>query len=136
MVTIYLAGPVSEGPNPYDWHEKIQSVASEIDWINPFTIHEYDDDELRDNTDDIIQRDLTAIRDADAVLLRRIDEYNLCGASMEAREAYTHDVPVVVWNDAETQIPLFLEGHADVVVGDMTSAIEEAKFAVSGSQSN
>ena len=131
MTTIYLAGPISQDDsNPYAWHETIQDHSPEIDWINPFLLHSHDEDEVWDHIDEIIKKDLQEIRDADAVLLRRIDEYNLCGASIEAREAYTHGIPIIVWNNAETDIPLFLRGHADEVYETMEGAIEAVKAAV------
>lgn len=125
--TVYLAGPITDdASNPYAWHEAIQDHAEDINWINPFKLHDYDRTDVRDHTDQIIRQDLAVVRTADAVLLRRIDAYNLCGASMEAREAHVHEVPVVVWNDAPTAVPLFLEGHAH----DIKSSIEEAVEAI------
>lgn len=127
MYTIYLAGPISDGSNPYEWHETIQQHSPDIDWINPFTLHDYDDNKVRENADKIIERDLEAVQQSDAVLLRRIANYNLAGASIEAREAFVHDIPVVIWNEADSEIPLFLAGHATTVTENLEDAIAAAK---------
>ena len=122
---VYLAGPISDGPNPYAWHERVEELAPEVDWINPFLIHDIPQDEVRDHTDEIIKTDLTAVRNADAVLLRRIPEYNLCGASIEAREAYINKIPVVVWNTSSSDIPLFLDGPCSVTCESLPDAVSE-----------
>lgn len=130
-MTIYLAGPIhQDGSHPYAWHNAIQDHSPEIDWINPFELNNHDRDEVWDHIDEIIEQDLEEVRNADAVLLRRIDEYNLCGASIEAREAHTHEIPVIIWNDAETEVPLFLRGHADEVYESMEEAVEAVKAVV------
>ncbi|WP_424005617.1 hypothetical protein ACOZ4I_20340 (plasmid) [Haloarcula salina] len=131
MATIYLAGPIQQDDaDPYAWHNAIQDHSPEIDWINPFELHTYNEDEVWDHIDEIIEQDLEEVGNADAVLLRRIDEYNLSGASIEAREAYTKGIPVIVWNDAETELPLFLRGHVDEVYESMEEAVEAVKAAV------
>ena len=126
MTQIYLSGPINSGDNPYDWHEQVQSAFPEIEWVNPFLLHNIPDDEVRTRVREIIDKDMSTIHDCDAMLLRRIDKYNLCGASMEAREAYLHDIPVIVWNQADSEIPLFLHGHAVETYPSM----EEAAKAV------
>lgn len=135
MLTIYLAGPISDGPNPHAWHEAVQEYDPAVNWINPFDLHGHGDSEVWDHIDEIIEKDLEEVRQADAVLLRRIDKYNLCGASMEAREAYVHGVPVIIWNDAQTQVPLFLGGHADSVFDTMEEAADAAIRAAKESTS-
>lgn len=128
--TVYLAGPISDGDNPYQWHEAVQNEESSIEWINPFTLHDFPREDAREHIGQIIQTDLEAIRSSDGVLLRRIEGRNLSGASIEAREAYVHDVPVVVWNVADTRVPLFLEGHVDRVHDSMQEAIADIKQTV------
>lgn len=131
MTQIYLSGPINSGDNPYDWHERVQSAYPETEWVNPFLLQDIPDDELRTRVREIIEKDMSTIHDCGAMLLRRIDKYNLCGASMEAREAYLHDVPVIVWNQADTEIPLFLHGHAEATYQSIEEAAEAAIRAAS-----
>lgn len=124
MAQVYLAGPINDGENPYQWHQDVAALAPEIDWCNPFTLNDYSLDEAKTHTAEIFAEDLQAVQDSAAVLVRRIDEYNLCGASMEAFAAYQQDIPVIVWNDADTSIPLFLEAVATDVYQNMSDAVE------------
>lgn len=124
---IYLAGPISDGDNPYAWHQRVKETAPDVDWVNPFTLHDFPADSVRNHTDEIIEKDLEAVRSSDAVLLRRIPDYNLCGASIEAREAYDHNIPVVVWNTAETEVPLFLAGHCTEICNSLEMAVSTVK---------
>lgn len=136
MPVIYLAGPLSDGDDPFDWHNSIRQSYPSVEWINPFELNEHgSEEEARAHIDEVIQKDLEAIKDADAVLVRRISDYNLCGASIEAREAYVNNIPVVVWNTAEDEIPIFLEGHADGVYQTREDAIEAVLRLVRESKS-
>lgn len=131
---VYLAGPVSDGENPYEWHERIQQTETNIDWVNPFTLHDFPTETPYDNAPEIIERDLEAVRSSDAILLRRISGYNLSGASIEAREAWVNDIPVIVWNDAESQVPLFLSGHSTAICESADEAIEKVKILSDGAR--
>lgn len=131
MTKIYLSGPINSGENPYDWHERVQSAFPDTEWVNPFLLHDIPREELRSRVKEIIEEDMAAIHECEAVLLRRIDKYNLCGASMEAREAYVHDIPVIVWNQADSEIPLFLHGHAKATYQNMEEAAHAAITAAS-----
>lgn len=125
MPVIYLAGPISDGENPFAWHEAIQSEHPEVNWVNPFELNDHESEhEARKHAETVIQEDLKAVRGADAMLLRRISGYNLSGASVEAHEAYSNGIPVVVWNEGEGPVPLFLEGIADEVCKKRQHAIE------------
>lgn len=131
MVQIYLSGPINEGENPHEWRDEIVQEWPEIDWINPFKLHNIPNDELRERVQEVIDIDLRKIKESDAVLLRRIHNYNLSGASIEAREAFINEVPVIVWNTEKTEIPLFLYGHVSEVYTDRDEAIEAAINAAS-----
>jgi hypothetical protein len=120
-----LAGPISDGPNPFEWHEKIQSTWPEITWINPFEQHGHSQVELDQHVEEIIARDLEMVEASDAILLRRLAHQNLAGASIEAYVATEHDVPVVIWNDAEESVPLFLEGHSQVVCDSLEESVNK-----------
>ncbi|QLG62002.1 TIR domain-containing protein [Halorarum salinum] len=121
--TVYLAGPISDGPNPFEWHEKIQSTWPEISWINPFEQHGHSQVKAREHVEEIIARDLEMVKASDAVLLRRIGHRNLAGASIEAYVATEHDIPVIIWNDTEESVPLFLEGHSRAVYESLEEAV-------------
>lgn len=114
---IYLAGPISDGDDPHEWHHEAQRIAS-TECINPFT--EFGDSAT---DSDIVAGDFEMVRGAQAVLCRRISGYNLVGASMETREAWNHGVPVIVWNDADNEPPLFLREHATGVYDELSDAV-------------
>lgn len=120
MKTIYLAGPVSDGDNPYAWHESIQAYETDIEWTNPFVIHDEDA-----TGDEIWAKDLAEVRASDGMLLRRMGGYEVCGAYIEAGVAGEYDVPIVVWNDAETEPSEALRWHADSIHETMESAVDE-----------
>lgn len=117
---VYLAGPLSDGDNPHAWHEAIQAAEPGVEWTNPFTIHDEDA-----TGSEIYAGDVEAVRSADAVLLRRIDHYEVCGAYIEAGIAGGAGVPTVVWNDADSEVPEFLRWHADAACGSMDEALAE-----------
>lgn len=118
--TVYLAGPLSDGENPHAWHEAVQAAEPDLEWINPFAIHGENP-----TGEEIYRGDVDAVVSSDALLLRRIDNYEVCGAYIEAGIAGAHGVPTVVWNDAESDVPEFLLWHADAVCQSMEQAIAE-----------
>jgi len=126
--TVYLAGPRSDGNNPFAWHEVVSSYDETVNWINPFLLNEYDSEsEAREHKEQVYATDLDAVRQSDVVLLRRIDGYNLCGASIEAGVAMEHvGIPVIVWNDADTECPLMLEALATEVHDDRRASVQAA----------
>jgi nucleoside 2-deoxyribosyltransferase len=122
-ISIYLAGPISDGPNPFAWHEQIEERWPDITWINPFKSHTYPRSEAHNHVQEIITEDLNLVRSSDAVLLRRVGGRNLAGASIECYEANRHGIPVVIWNDAESEVPLFLNGHSEEIMEDLSDAV-------------
>jgi hypothetical protein len=121
--TVYLAGPISTGPDPFAWHEDIQSRWPSLRWINPFTQHSHSHSDADKHITETVERDLELVREADAVLLRRVEGQNLVGASIEAREAFINEIPVIVWNTGTSEIPLFLKGHATAVCDSLDTAV-------------
>lgn len=124
-VQVYLAGPLSDGENEYVWHEMVEELDSSIEWINPFTIHAEGATEM-----EIYHGDCHAVRDSDAVLLRRMGDYEVCGAYIEAGIAGEHDIPVVVWNDADYDVSEFLRWHAHSVHENVEDAIDMVKDVI------
>lgn len=124
--TVYLAGPRSDGENPYEWHENVMAYDPTTEWINPFELNDFTSEvEAREHADEVYEQDVNAVALSEAVLLRRIDGYNLSGASIEgAIAAEKCDIPVVVWNDAETDVPLMLESLATEVHDNRVEAIQ------------
>jgi len=120
---MYLAGPRCEGQYPYAWHRWVADTTS-LSTINPFI----ETDASSVDADTVVEHDYLLVRSADVVLLRRIDSYNLCGASCEAEHARANGIPVIVWNDAETAVPLFLSGVATAVVDSRRGAVELAEY--------
>jgi len=124
--TVYLAGPKSGARDPYKWHKNVMAYDETVNWINPFELNDYTSEEAHENAAEVCGQDLDAVRNSDVVLLRRIDGYNLCGASIEAAVALENGIPVVVWNDTHTDVPLMLEGTATEVCEERTEAIQTA----------
>jgi len=124
--TVYLAGPKSGARDPYKWHKNVMAYDETVNWINPFELNDYTSEEAHENAAEICGQDLDAVRNSDVVLLRRIDGYNLCGASIEAAVALENGIPVVVWNDTHTDVPTMLEGTATEVCEERTEAIQSA----------
>jgi 3'-phosphoadenosine 5'-phosphosulfate sulfotransferase (PAPS reductase)/FAD synthetase len=124
--TVYLAGPTSNGENPYEWHESVIQYDETVNWINPFELNDYTAEQARNHKAEIFGQDCDAVRTSDVVFLRRISGYNLCGASIEAAVAMEHGVPVVVWNDAEDDVPLMLSALATEVHESQQAAIQSA----------
>jgi len=122
---VYLAGPISDGSDPFRWHKNIQSKWGNVNWINPFIHHSVPQSEARENIQNIISKDIELVLKSDAVLLRRIEKSNLAGASIEAYVAASHEIPVIIWNDASSQVPLFLEGHSEGVYQDLDEAVNK-----------
>lgn len=147
---VFLAGPAYfHRDDPFKWQKTIQFQRDDVEWINPFKLIEISNTELdvpeerliepeegppprpepieaRERRDEIIDRDLTEIRSSECVLMYRTHGQNLCGASMEVREAYVQNVPVVVWNDTDRNVPLFLEGHAEEICDSPEEAAKAA----------
>lgn len=120
---IYVAGPIEGYDRLYDYCVEYDDT---VRWINPFELNEYDSgSEAHEHAAEIYEKDLNAVRNSDGLVLRRIDGYNLCGASIEATVAANEcDIPVVVFNDADSDIPLMLDELATTVVDDPKDAVQ------------
>lgn len=123
--TVYIASPTCDSKNPFAFHDRVRQYEETVEWINPFELNDYDgDEEARQHSETVYSEDLEYVAQSDAVLLRRISGYNLVGASIEgavAREL--HDIPVVVYNDADDAVPLMLEALATEVYEDERKAV-------------
>jgi len=119
--SIYVAGQ-RDGHD--EFVEFCESYDSLVEWINPFDLNEYEtEDDAREHGSEVYGKDLDAVRNADAVVLRRVDDYNLCGGTIEATVAMESvGIPVVVYNEAETEVPLMLEALATEVVESQKKA--------------
>lgn len=120
---IYLAGPKECG----GFREYAKQYDRTTDWVDPFELNEYDSErEARDNAGDVYEKDMNEVIQSDALLLYRIDGYNLSGGSMEAVMAVERaGIPVIVYNDAETAVPTMIEAIASTVTSDKLTAIQE-----------
>lgn len=124
---IYIAGPrCTERDRCF--HEQVTQYDTTAEWVNPFDLNEYNsEDEARRNADEVYGTDLDAVRQSDVVLLRRVEGYNLSGASIEAAVGMEkYGTPVIVYNEADSEIPLMLEALATEVTDDMSEAVQLA----------
>lgn len=122
---IYVAGP----RNDYDsYYETVSQYDTTTEWVNPFAMNEYDSEtEAKNNADEVFQSDMLALSQCHGIVVRRISDYNLCGASMESVMAVMeYGIPVVVWNDGDDDVPLML----DAVASDVVETAEEAAQSV------
>jgi len=120
---VYLAGPLSDGRDPYAWIERAKEVGKRrggVEFVNPYTLC----DEVAPGSE-IYQADVEAVRSCDALLLRRIDHHEVCGAYIESGIAFENDIPTVVWNDADSDVPTFLKWHANVICESLLEAVSE-----------
>lgn len=117
--TVYLAGPRQENGHPYTWHDYVKLKDPSIDWINPFLIHDNDA-----TGKEIYRGDLDAIRDADAILLHRAQDTEICGAYIESGIAGIIGVPTVVHDEVASDPPEFLEWHADSIHSRARHAVD------------
>lgn len=100
---IYLTGAVSDWDDPFAWHDELaeDDEFDEHEFINPYTLNDFDlgDDEIYERPNEVVEPALQAVRDSDGMLVRWDDDAFLVGTAMEMKEAYEHDIPIVVWYD-------------------------------------
>lgn len=123
---IYFAGPKSKGANPSEWHETVMATDYAFEAINAVEIHDEDG-----TGQELYRRDLEATREADGVLLHRVDYHEICGAYIEAGYALGRDdTPTVVWNDSVHPALEFLQWHAEAVMRYPNGVVETLLDAV------
>jgi len=103
MSKIYLTGAVSDWDEPFAWHDELMESEkwSEHEFVNPYNLNPFDlgDDEIYDSPEKVVEPALEGVRDADGMLVYWDDDAFLVGTAMEMREAFEHDVPIVIWYD-------------------------------------
>lgn len=100
MKEIYLTGSVTNWDDPFKWHRKIEQDFSDHAFVNPYKLNDFEigDDEVYDRPHEVVEPALEKIAEVDGMLVRWEDDADLVGTCMEVREAYRHDIPVVVWH--------------------------------------
>lgn len=122
--TVYLAGPYED--------DGFRSYASNYDqtvsWVDPFELNDFATEKAaREHAGSVYQQDMNALTQSDVCLLRRIDGYNLCGASMEAVIAVESvGIPVIVYNDADSPVPTMLQAVASEITDSRLDAVRNA----------
>jgi hypothetical protein len=103
MATIYLTGAVSNWSDPFAWHDELAESDkwSDHSFVNPYTLNPFElgDEEIYDRPDEAVEPALEAVRDSDGMLVYWDDDAFLVGTSMEMKEAFDNDVPIVIWYD-------------------------------------
>ena len=117
-MTTYLAGPIRDSDDPQSWRRRLTQLL-DGDVINPLDIEDFSD-----NTEppvDVVDRDIAAIREADAVVVYRECDVETWGTPMEMRVASQSDCDVVGFNPSGTDTSPWFRYHADVVVESYTA---------------
>lgn len=103
MAQIYLTGAVSDWDDPFAWHDELKNSFKwrEHDFVNPYTLNDFElgDDEIYERPEEVVEPALDAVRESDGLLVRWDDDAFLVGTSMEMKEAFDHDIPIVIWYD-------------------------------------
>ena len=103
MVQIYLTGAVSDFDDPFAWHDSLAESEqwSDHDFINPYTLNDFElgDEAIYDSPERVVEPALEAVRESDGMLVYWDDDAFLVGTAMEMKEAFDHDVPIVIWYD-------------------------------------
>jgi len=123
--TVYLAAPPLDCSDPFAWHKEVKGYDNIANWINPFKLNDYDDEETaKENSKQVFEKDTNMIEsEVDSILVHHIAEYNLCGASIEAALANVNNVPIVVHNDSSDSVSLMLDEIADEIHTELQDAI-------------
>lgn len=120
---IYLAGPMFNGDR--NWATELEKVEIEtpldINWVDPFKIHDDDATGM-----EIYERDREAVLESDVMLLRRIDDYEICGAYIETGFTEGENIETVVWNEADSKLPEFLRWHSESSFDNLEDAVNRA----------
>lgn len=103
MAQIYLTGAVSDWDDPFKWHDELKNSFKfrKHDFVNPYTLNDFElgDDAIYDRPEKVVNPALDAVRESDGLLVRWDDDVFLVGTSMEMKEAFDHDIPIVLWYD-------------------------------------
>jgi len=103
MAQIYLTGAVSDWDDPFRWHDELQNSFKwrEHDFINPYTLNDFElgDEEIYNRPEEVVEPALEAVRESGGMLVRWDDDAFLVGTAMEMKEAFDHDIPIVIWYD-------------------------------------
>lgn len=100
---IYLTGAVSDWDDPFEWHDELadSDEYGHHDFVNPYTLNDFElgDDRIYEEPEKVVEPALDAVRESDGMLVYWDDDAFLVGTAMEMKEAFEHDVPIVIWYD-------------------------------------
>lgn len=100
---VYLTGAVSDWDDPFAWHDELKNSYKwrDHEFINPYTLNDFElgDEEIYEVPEKVVEPALEAVRESDAMLVRWDDDAFLVGTAMEMKEAFDHDIPIVLWYD-------------------------------------
>jgi hypothetical protein len=103
MCKIYLTGAVSEGNDPFEWHDELADSGewNDHEFVNPYTLNDFEmgDTDIYDSPERVVEPALEEIEDSDGMLVKWQDDIFLVGSSMEIKHAWENGVPVVIWYD-------------------------------------
>lgn len=99
VTRIYLAGPINHASNPSRWRNDIEGATNtnSVEYINPLDL-EVD----LDDPEDIVQTDLKAIQECNAMIIHHEPGIEHWGTPMEAFVASESDldIHIVTWLDS------------------------------------
>lgn len=97
--TIYLAGSASKDVNfSMEWREKAEALLPDFKCLSPFRGRDLRNPDNFVEASEIVTRDLDDIHRSDIILAEMVfPDYNYLGTSMEIREAFVWNKPVMIW---------------------------------------
>lgn len=114
MKEIYLTGAVSDFNDPFKWHREVEQEFTDHAFVNPYNLNDFElgDDEVYERPHEVVEPALEKVAGVDGMFVRWEEDANLVGTCMEIREAYQHDVPIVIWHlGRKSQLSPWLQYH-------------------------
>lgn len=130
-VSVYLAGPIQHDPDPNRWREEVigANTHNNIEFLNPLDIEQYDDESM--DPADVVEPDIRAIDDCDALLVRWKDGIQTAGTPMEMIYAQGREKTVVTWYEGQLEeLSPWVRYFSDDVVTKGSNAISQIQKLV------
>jgi nucleoside 2-deoxyribosyltransferase len=122
---VYLAGSIRDARDPFTWRRNaIQELPKGWEAIDPLELGDGIFNENKGDPQDVIDRDLKAIKESDAVLA--MISQPSWGTGMEIFYAYSIGIPVIGWNPHPAgKLPgPWLRVHCKIITSDFEIVTE------------